>query len=125
MPYTKIILHRLLQTILWQGKPYTFTRYARNEYGELTEEISEQITLQGLYHNGSSEHVTVITTDSGSVISKNTPYVITAWDNAKKLRLDDTVVINGKTFKVTGKTNIGEFNSVGEISLEVVLDNAT
>ena len=38
------------------------------------------------------------------------------------LRVDDQLVINGKTFKVTGIVNVQEWNLIGDISLEVFDD---
>lgn len=114
-------LHRLLQAINWQGSLYVFRKPGVNIYGEKTGDIEEEVTIKGLFHNGSSEHIKITVSDGGTVIEKNTPYIMTAWPNAEKLQFDDQVIINGRTFKVTGRTNIGEYNIVGEISLEVVL----
>ena len=36
------------------------------------------------------------------------------------LKINDFVIINNKTFKVTGVTNIQEWNIICDISLEVV-----
>ena len=38
------------------------------------------------------------------------------------LKVDHQVVINGKTFKVTGIVNIQEWSIIGDISLEVIDD---
>lgn len=116
-----VALHRLVQAINWQGSVYTFFRRGENEYREKDGEPVEIARFKGLFHNGSSEHTTVVTSDSGMVISKNTPYIMTPYGNGRKVRLDDTVIINSKMFKVTGVTNINEANIVAEISLEVVL----
>ncbi|MEY8296435.1 MAG: hypothetical protein ACLRJC_00595 [Emergencia timonensis] len=114
-------LHRLLQAINWQGSVYSFQKPGVNVYGEKTDDIDRKVMIRGLFHNGSSEHVKLTVSDGGTVIEKNTPYIMTAWVNAERLQLDDQVIINGRAFKVTGRTNIGEYNIVGEISLEVIL----
>lgn len=116
-----VALHRLIQNINWQGSVYAFSRYNENEYGEKNENLEEFAEIRGLFHNGSSPHVKVTTTDAGSIIEKTAPYIMATWIDAEKLHLDDQVEINGKIFKVTGVENIGQFNLIGEISLEVLL----
>lgn len=116
-----VTLHRLLQSINWHGSTYDFTRYTLNEYKEKSSEPVKIATVKGLYHNGSSNHTAIRTSDAGMVVDKSTPYILMSWEDAKKLAQEDMVKINGKTFKVTDANNISELNIVGEVSLEVVL----
>lgn len=114
-------LHRLLQTIAWRGQAFTFFRPTLNDYGEKSGEPVEIATVNGMFHNGSAQHIAVNTSDSGMTIEKNTPYILMSWGNAQKLQLEDTVVIAGDTYKVTGRTDISKYGLIGDVSLEVVL----
>ena len=77
--------------------------------------------FKALFHNGSSDHIEISTSDAGSVIQKNTPYVMANWQDAKNLHMGDITVINSCKYKVTGITNVNQMDIVGEISLEVIL----
>lgn len=121
MFYKSTTLHRLLQSIVWQGATYTFFRRAPNEYGEKTGELEKEATVNALFHNGSSNHVNLKTNDAGMTVEKNTPYLLMAWSNAEKLQLEDIVEINGSTYKVSGKENLSQMNIAGEVSLEVMV----
>lgn len=114
-------LYRVQQAIAWNGHVYEFFRHEMNEYGEKNGEEKEVARICGFFHNGSSNHVAVFVSEAASVITKETPYIMTEWRDAKKLQLDDGVRINGTLYKVTGIQNIHELNLIGEVSLEVVL----
>lgn len=114
-------LHRLLQSIAWHGDVFVIYRHGKNVYEEKNEEPEKVAKINALFHNGFSQHVELITSDAGITIDKNTPYLMTAWGNVEKLQLEDFTKINNRTFKISGITNIGEFNIIGEISLEEVI----
>lgn len=118
----RVALHRLSQQIAWQGKRYTFYRRQVNEFNEQSTEPAKLSDIKGLFHNGSSNHVVVNTTDNGQVIEKNTPYIMTTWGQGKMLQLNDEVTINEKTYRVTAVANINEYSLIAEVSLEVILD---
>ncbi len=114
-------LYRVQQAIAWNGNVYEFFRQGRNEYGEQDGKPQEVARIRGFFHNGSSNHVSVLVSDAGSVKTKETPYIMAEWRDAKQLELDDGVQINGNLYRVTGVFNVHELNLIGEISLEVVL----
>ena len=120
----RVALHRLSQQIAWQGKRYTFYRRQVNEFNEQSTEPTKLSEVKGLFHNGSSNHVVINTTDNGQVIEKNKPYIMTTWGQGKILQLNDEVTINSNTYRVTDVYNIGEYNLIAEVSLEVILDGA-
>ncbi len=121
MFYKPVTLHRLIQTITWRGEVYEFYRKDKNEYGEKTEELQKIAQINGLFHNGSSNYIKIVTADAGMTINKTSPFILMSWGNAEKLQLEDVVEINGNTYKVTGKDNISQLNIAGEVSLEVLL----
>lgn len=116
-----VALHRLLQAIAWQGNTYEFFRQNENEYKEKAETPEKIADIKGLFHNGSSSHTELKISDSGIVWEKNAPYVMMSWEDSKILYLEDQVTINESLFKVSGKTNVGEFNIICEVSLEKVI----
>lgn len=117
-----VALHRLLQSIAWQGSVYSFYRMGKNIYGEKAEDPEKIADVNGIYHNGSATHVKLDASDAGLVWDKNTPYILTSWGNSEKLQLEDLVTIDETTFKLTGKTNIGGYSIICELSLEKVLE---
>lgn len=117
----RMAFHRLEQQIAWRGEFYTVTRKELNEFNEKTNPV-EIGTIRGISHNGSSNHVKVNISDNGQVIEKNTPYIMTTWFNGSILKKDDIISINSVDYKVAGITNVGEYNIIAEISLEVILN---
>ena len=118
--YEKTALHRLIQSINWRGAVYTFKRSGRNEYGEETDIFQPIAQLKGIFHDGSSGHLSIILQNGGIISSKNAPCILTYWGDAEKLRLDDIVELNNEVFRVSGINNLGQMNIACEISLEVV-----
>ena len=120
MRVSPIVLHRLIQTITWQGTVYSFYRQGENEYGEKSKEPEKIADINGLYHNGAASHLTLNVSDAGYVLNKTSPYILMSWDNALKLKSMDIVTINAVTYKIEEGKNIGHLNIVGEVSLEEV-----
>lgn len=118
----KVALHRVEQQIAWRGKLYSVYRPELNEFNEKIETDVPTVTIKALFHNGSSNHIVINTADNSQVPEKNTPYLITTWVNGVKLRKDDIININKKSYKVTGIYDINEYNIITEVSLEVILD---
>lgn len=114
-------VHRLLQNINWYGKNYTFKRKTTNEYGEKDGSESIVTSFKGLFHSGSDDQIKLTTEDGGTVRSKNTYYLMTAWENAESLHQEDTVEINKNVYVVSGIENLSERNIIGEISLELIV----
>lgn len=123
--YERVALHRLIQSINWRGAVYTFKRSGRNEYGEETDIFQPIAQLKGIFHDGSSGHLSIILQNGGMISDKNAagrnaPSILTHWGNAEKLKLDDIVELNNEVFRVSGINNLGQMNIACEISLEVV-----
>lgn len=117
----QINLHRLLQNINWYGYSYTFTRKAKNEYGEKNGDETEIITLRGLFHSSSNNSKFLVTSDGNTVQGKNIHKIMSTWDNVKNIQQEDTVQINNNLYKVAGIENVAEKDIVGEVSLELML----
>ena len=103
------------------GIKYEFKRPGKNKFNEPSEEISSVGELKGLYHEQSSS-VQITTGDTTQTRTKKLPMILCLYEDVKSLALEvgDVVIINSKTFKVTGIINVQEWNVVADISLEVV-----
>lgn len=115
----KFELNKISRLIRTSGVEYTFNRAKLNEFREPTEEVSIT-TVKGIFHETTS-HISVVSSDSSSVKSKQVPYILALYDAAKDLAQTDYVFINGKKYIVTGLVNIGNWNIVVDISLEAVV----
>lgn len=113
-------IRRLIKT---QGKLFKFEHFGENEFGEFDPNIPiSTAEFSGVYHETSS-HVTVSETTGTRSQTKPVPMVLTLWENVLKspVYLDDKLICSGKTYRVTGVTNIQEGNYGADISLEVIL----
>lgn len=118
MVNTKFEAYKIKRELLRSGKDYLFKRYGVNEFGEQNETVVYQKTVRGLYHEQNSS-IAVKTSDATQIRNKKIPMILCLYDN-DNLKINDFVIINNKTFKVTGVTNIQEWNIICDISLEVV-----
>lgn len=116
----KFELNKISRLIRTSGVEYTFNRAKLNEFREPTTEEVSTTTVKGVFHETTS-HISVVSSDSSSVKSKQVPYILTLYDAAKGLAQNDYVFINGKKYIVTGLVNIGNWNIVVDISLEAVV----
>ena len=118
---TKFEAYKIKRELKRSGIEYEFKRKDKNDFGEPVGNDKAVGKLLGLYHeqNGSI-HIT--TGDTTQVRTKKVPMILCLYDDIALLVLQvgDTVKINDKTFKVTGITNIQEWNIISDISLEVV-----
>ncbi len=113
--------YKLKRELKRSGTDYEFERATKNEFGEPINEYTVVGKLTGLYHeqNGNIHISTGETTQSRN---KKTPMILCLYEDTARLILQvgDIVKINNKIFKVTGITNIQEWNIISDISLEVV-----
>ena len=126
-------VYKVKREIKRSGTNYEFRRNILNKFGEPIGEPMVIGRLFGLYHeeNGSIQITTGETTRSRS---KKVPMILCLYGDAASLgwcnpdvpadgrgvMVGDNVIINGKTFVVTGVVNISEWNIIADISLEVI-----
>ena len=103
------------------GIDYEFKRSGLNDFGEPDNELVTIGIIKGLYHEQNS-NIQITTGDTTQVRTKKIPMILCLYDDAASLVLQvgDLLEINGRQFKVTGITNIQEWNIISDISLEVV-----
>lgn len=118
---TKFEAYKLRRELKRIGKECEFKRAKLNNFKEPTNESEPVGKLIGLYHEQNSS-VSVTTGETTQTRTKKVPMILCLYEDAKILKLGDTIKINSKTLKVTGIVNIQEWNIIADISLEVVDD---
>ena len=118
---TKFEAYKLRRELKKVGAQYEFKRAKLNNFKEPTKEDVFAGKLMGLYHEQNSS-VSVTTGETTQTRTKKTPMILCLYEDAKTLKLGDTVKINSKKLKVAGIVNIQEWNIIADISLEVVDD---
>lgn len=118
---TKFEAYKILREIKRSGIEVNFLRQETNKFKEPIGEPKPVGMISCIYHeqNGS---VRITTGDTTQVRSKKVPMLLCLYSDTSQigLQVGDKVKLNGKTFNVTGVTNIQEWNVVADISLEVV-----
>lgn len=104
------------RNITQRGATYTFSRPSLDKFGQLTDEESIQIELKGIYHEQTS-YLQKVTSDGTITCKKKKPMILTLEDGAL-ICTDDKVIIKGKVFKVIGISDVQQFSTVYDISLE-------
>lgn len=122
MVNTTFEAYKMKRELKRSGIDYEFKRFGKNTFGEPIDTQPKTVgTLKGLYHERNS-NVEITTGDTTQVRTKKIPMILCLYEDTASLVLQvgDVVKINAKTFKVTGVTNIQEWNLISDISLEVI-----
>ena len=119
----KFEAYKIRRELARSGKEYTFYRNGINEFGEPIEEPVEVGTFKGIYHEQNS-NIQITTGETTQTRTKKIPMILCLFDDISglNLRTGDFVIINSRTFNLTGIVNISEWNIVTDISLELVDD---
>lgn len=112
--------HKVKRMIDTLGVMYQFNRDRLNKYKEPTGEQELIAELKGVLHSTAS-YVTKTATDGSTVTAKQSPQILTNDPKAKLLHIDDKVIIDNCTYKVTGVLDINMLGLAFDISLEVIL----
>lgn len=123
---TKFEAYKIKRELKRSGIDYEFKRLSANDFGEPTGEPAIIGTLKGLYHvyNEQSGKIQITMSDTTQVRTKKVPMILCLYEDAANLflRIGDIVKINEKTLRVTGITDVQEWNIISDISLEVIDD---
>ena len=121
----KFEAYKISREIKRSGRSFTFKRKAKNDFNEPNEEAIIVGNLLGIYHEQNS-NIAISTGDTTQYRTKKIPMILCLHSDVSKLELnvDDFVIFNSKTFKVTGITNVQEWSIVSDISLEVFDDGS-
>lgn len=121
----KFEAYKISREIKRSGYSFTFKRKAKNDFNEPSEEAIIVGNLLGIYHEQNS-NIAISTGDTTQYRTKKIPMILCLYPDVSKLELNvnDFVIFNSKTFKVTGITNVQEWSIVSDISLEVFDDGS-
>lgn len=122
MEATLYLKNKLYRHIDWNGQEFVFYRNAKNEYGELTEEIEKRFWFKGLFHDGGGYggmlNFELYERDGGRTITKMKPMILCKYDDAKELMIDDVVYIGDDKYRMIEKNNVKNLGIAYELSLE-------
>lgn len=118
---TRFEAYKIKRELKRSGTDYEFKRAEKNDFGEPVDELKIVGKLKGLYHEQNST-IQTTTGDTTQIRTKKVPMILCLYEDAASLvlQINDIVKINANIFKVTGVTNIQEWNLVSDISLEVI-----
>lgn len=119
MKAPKFELNKISRLIRVQGLEYTFSRDKLDDYKEPTGAVSAT-TIRGVFHQ-TTQHISVVGADAASVQSKQSPFILVLYSDAKDIQQGDYTVINGVKYLVNGLVDIGNWNIAIDISLEAVV----
>ena len=108
---------RMMETL---GVVYQFDRDMLSKYKEPTGEQALIAELKGVMHSTAS-YITKTATDGSTITAKQSPQILTYDPKAKLLHIDDKVIIDNCTYKVTGVLDINMLGLACDSSLEVIL----
>ncbi len=121
MIQNKFLKEKIDRQIKYNGSTFTFNRYGVDEYEQRSDEITETFTFDGLFHE-TVNHVSLAESDGARVFNVPNSYILCLYEDGEPIKIDDQVEINEKLYRVTGKTDVNNFQIAYDISLEMVKD---
>lgn len=116
---TKFELYKFKRELRRYGKTYIVYRNSVNEFKERVKGDYIQVTeITGIYHE--SNNYIKQNISEGSVINvKKIPMLLVESEKVNNIKINDMIFINDIEYRVTGITNIQNWNILSDISLEV------
>ena len=116
-------LNKVKRLIKVQGRSVVVTRQKKNKFNEPNGE-AEIFSVTGVFHETTS-YLSKTGSDGSTVRAKPSPMLMCLWDDIKKLKHTDQVILNNRTYNIGEIKNLCEAEVVGDISLEEVQTNGT
>lgn len=116
-------LNKVRRLIKAQGRSVVVTRQERNKFNEPNGE-AEVFSVTGVFHETTS-YLSKTGSDGSTVRAKPSPMLMCLWDDTKKLKHTDQVILNNRTYNIGEIKNLCEADVVGDISLEEVQTDGT
>lgn len=114
--------NKIKRHIDWNGQEFTFSRYKKNEFGELNEEVDKEFLLKGLFHDGGGYggmlNIEMYERDGGRTFTRFKPMILCLHEDGQYIETDDVVQISGDVFRVVEKSDVKSLGVAYEISLE-------
>ena len=121
MKASNFLLHRLQVQLNMRGIEYVFSRQALDKFGQPIEGDDDENAIVGIYHESNSYIQT--TGGNATVIrTRKSPMILCLFADGDKIKQGDRVVINEKTYKVSGVLDVQNYHIAADISLEEVLE---
>lgn len=112
-------LKRLLKT---HGEYFEFKRKRLDKFKqEINELEKETVNILGVYHE-TQNFVSLQSNEAAQTRSKKQPMIMTTFEEAHEIKLNDFLKYNNKKYKVVNVRDILENGVFVDISLEVVED---
>ena len=122
MEATLFLKNKINRHIQWNGQNFTFYRYAKNKYGELSSDIECEFNFKGIFHDGGGYggmlNIELYERDGARIISKMKPMILCSYEDGIDLVIDDWAMIGGDKYKIVGKQDVKNLNIAFEISME-------
>lgn len=116
-------LNKVKRLINTQGRSVVVTRQRKNKFNEPNGE-AEVFSVTGVFHETTS-YLSKTGSDGSTVRSKPSPMLMCLWDDIKKLKHTDQIILNNHTYNIGEIKNLCEADVIGDISLEEVQTNGT
>ena len=110
--------NKIYRQIKYNGTEYTFKRYGLDDYNQLSDEVTETFTFEGLFHE-TVKHIGLAESDGARIFNVPVSYILCLYEDGKAIKIDDQVEINEKVYRVTGKTDLNNLQIAYDISLEL------
>lgn len=116
---------KIKRQVQWNGRNLNFIRFRRDDYGQITDEVDEEFSFRGVFHEGGGYggmlNIELYENDGARTTTRMKPMILCLYDDGDKVRIDDYVRISNRMFFVVDKSDVSGFGVAFEISLE--LDN--
>lgn len=122
MEATLFLKNQIYRHIAWNGQEFTFYRLAKNSYEEFTDEIEQEFTFRGIFHDGGGYggmlNFQLYEREGGRTLTRMKPMILCKYEDGKDLQIDDMVQIGDRKFRMLEKQDIKSLGIAFEISLE-------
>lgn len=121
MQATLFMKNKIARQIALNGQKFSFVRNEVDDYHQQLDDVKEVATISGIFHEATS-YVKETNSDSGRMVSKPQPMILTLCDdNSRSLQKDDKVTIGTNVYYVVDKHDIKGLGVAYDISLEVIV----
>lgn len=116
---------KIKRQVQWNGRMLDFIRFRRDAYGQITDDVDEEFSFRGVFHEGGGYggmlNIELYESDGARTTTRMKPMILCLYADGDKVRIDDYVRISNRMFSVVDKSDVSGFGVAFEISLE--LDN--
>ena len=121
MKASNFLLHRLQVQLNMRGIEYVFSRQALDKFGQPIEGDDDENAIVGIYHESNS-YIQMTGGNATVIRTRKSPMILCLFTDGDKIKQGDRIVINEKTYKVSGVLDIQNYHVAADISLEEVLE---